>query len=520
MKTTAAPVTRCRSQHLMRHRKADPPSISVTVTYEGKERIAGPFTSSFRIGRDDACDVALPVHEISRQHVEIFHENDCWWLKDLGSSNGTFFRGERIERHAIEGTETFQLAANGPLVRFALSEGFSARASTTTKRSTPLPPSGAADKSLDDYKAHYLSDASDRPAGEHTMMIRRAFKTVQAEEKKKHSRVLQIVVGSAVVIIAVVFVLLIRSEQRLREGERQLANFLSQIRQMELDISNLRAENPGLDLSQQTARLRQMSELYDATIVEYGVRRRLNDEERLIYRMAVVFRESESEIPPGFVRAVKETIHDFWLRPGNLRTFREGVQRAQEKGYAGYIVEQLKRSGLPPDFFYLALQESVLDPTAVASRNTRWGWAKGMWQFIPDTGERYDLQRGPMWQEDAYDPADERHDFEKSTVAAAQYMSEIYRTLAQASGLLVMASYNWGEFAVRNKLDEFPDPDAFQGMEMTPESRSYWRFYSEYEDRIPDETRNYVLRIFSLAVIGSDPRFFGIDMDDPLHAYR
>ena len=40
---------------------------------------------------------------------------------------------------------------------------------------------------------------------------------------------------------------------------------------------------------------------------------------------------------------------------------------------------------------------------------------------------------------------DERHDFEKSTLAAVQYLRDIYDTEAQASGLLVMASYNWGE---------------------------------------------------------------------------
>ena len=45
------------------------------------------------------------------------------------------------------------------------------------------------------------------------------------------------------------------------------------------------------------------------------------------------------------------------------------------------------------------------------------------------------------------DLLDERHDFRKSTAVAACYLSDIYTTDAQASGLSVMASYNWGNAA-------------------------------------------------------------------------
>ena len=105
-------------------------------------------------------------------------------------------------------------------------------------------------------------------------------------------------------------------------------------------------------------------------------------------------------------------------------------------------------------------------------------------------------------------------------MAAAEYLSELYRTLAQASGLLVVASYNYGPTRIVKRLRDMPDPDAFQGMERNPRSRSYWRFYREYSDRLPQQTKDYVLRIFSLAVIGQDPEFFGIDMSDPLAPFR
>ena len=122
------------------------------------------------------------------------------------------------------------------------------------------------------------------------------------------------------------------------------------------------------------------------------------------------------------------------------------------------------------------------------------------------------------------DPQDERHDFKKSTHAAASYLRTIYATLAQASGLLAVASYNWGEHRVVTKLDELVGPQAipksaFEGVPENAEARSYWRFLGEFSARMPEETKDYVLRIFSAAVIGEDPRRFGFNFDNPLAAY-
>ena len=71
-----------------------------------------------------------------------------------------------------------------------------------------------------------------------------------------------------------------------------------------------------------------------------------------------------------------------------------------------------------------------------------------MWQFIPETGAKYGLRIGPLADFRRPDPADDRHNWEKATTAAARYLKDIYSTDAQASGLLVIASYNWGEHRV------------------------------------------------------------------------
>jgi hypothetical protein len=217
-------------------------------------------------------------------------------------------------------------------------------------------------------------------------------------------------------------------------------------------------------------------------------------------------------MPADFVRAVLDTIEVYWKGPGRGR-LEYALRRAEENGYTETIVREMQAHNLPPEFFYLALVESGFDPN-VSGPPTRFGHAKGMWQFIPETGREYGLNTGPLVDRREYDSLDERHDFAKSTRAAARYLRDIYGELAQASGLLVMASYNWGERRIISKLKPLMD-----GVPDTPEARSYWRFYGAYADRMPDETKGYVIKIFSAAVIGENPRLFGFDFDNPLKKY-
>jgi hypothetical protein len=125
-----------------------------------------------------------------------------------------------------------------------------------------------------------------------------------------------------------------------------------------------------------------------------------------------------------------------------------------------------------------------------------------MWQFISLTGNRYGLRIGPLYDQAVYDPQDDRFDWEKATSAAAKYIKDLHATDAQASGLLAMASYNWGEHNIRNIIVSMPE---------SPEERNFWRLLA-YK-KIPVETYDYVLSIFSAAVICENPRLFGFDVE-------
>jgi pSer/pThr/pTyr-binding forkhead associated (FHA) protein len=62
----------------------------------------------FLIGRGRHCDLVIDSAKVSREHAIVRREEDGWWIEDLGSSNGTWYRQARIDRRRIaDGDEYF-----------------------------------------------------------------------------------------------------------------------------------------------------------------------------------------------------------------------------------------------------------------------------------------------------------------------------------------------------------------------------------------------------------------------------
>ena len=65
----------------------------------------------FVVGRGGHCDLVIDSAKISREHAAFVRAPDGWWIEDLGSSNGTWFHGERVSRRRVEhGDELFLCA--------------------------------------------------------------------------------------------------------------------------------------------------------------------------------------------------------------------------------------------------------------------------------------------------------------------------------------------------------------------------------------------------------------------------
>ena len=529
------------------------------------------FKAPFEVGRSETCAVRFEGHpRVSRVHLRVFPEGGAWWVEDLGSANGLLVRGVRVARAEIDGVADVQVGEGGPHLTLTSASGppvlaapatgdgatddadetrafvpFQARAfaGTTAQAGTEAqtgpeergevpgdasaPPPGTPAAPGGDgtplsyehvVRRYFSEDEADEDAGERTRFIRQAYVDIKKATDKEHntrqSRTRGLLVASLVVCVVAVSYAGYR-EYTIRQLRTQAQELFTQLQsynvtvaqqvvavEAEIEARPEAADSLRSSLDDVLAVRQQTAARYDQFVRGLGVYDGLSSEEEAIYRVARAFGESELTIPPAFVDEVKVYVAK-WK---NSNRFQTAVRTAQVNGYIPATVDALRRNGLPPEFFYLALQESNFD-TRIVGPPTRYGYAKGAWQFIPETGQRYGLTPGPLVGQPVYDPQDERQDFDAAVEGAARYLHDIYVHLSQSSGLLVCASYNWGEHRVKTKM---------QGIANDPEHRTYWRFLTEYRDRMPDETKGYVMNIFAAAVIGQNPRMFGINMDPPL----
>ena len=64
------------------------------------------------LGRQQGCDLVVRDARASRRHVELIPEEGGLWLKDLGSANGTYLDGRRVEEaRLLEGGEEIRIGA-------------------------------------------------------------------------------------------------------------------------------------------------------------------------------------------------------------------------------------------------------------------------------------------------------------------------------------------------------------------------------------------------------------------------
>lgn len=61
------------------------------------------------IGRAPDCDVVIDNLGVSRVHAQIERTGDVYILRDLKSNNGTYVRGEKIQRHNLNTADEFFL---------------------------------------------------------------------------------------------------------------------------------------------------------------------------------------------------------------------------------------------------------------------------------------------------------------------------------------------------------------------------------------------------------------------------
>lgn len=160
------------------------------------------------------------------------------------------------------------------------------------------------------------------------------------------------------------------------------------------------------------------------------------------------------------------------------------LNRIVERGnrYLYFVVDEVEKRGMPMEIALLPMIESAYNPRAESPAR-----AAGMWQFIPETGKHYGLER--TWWYDG------RRDVVAATGAALDYLDTLHGMFDDWQ--LALASYNWGENAVKRAVDRNAsagNPTSFADL------------------RMPDETRNYVPKLLAIRNIIANPAAYGVTL--------
>lgn len=65
---------------------------------------------TFIIGRSRTCDLVIPSSKVSRQHSGICRENGEYYIEDLGSANGVWRDGVKIQKEKIKDGDEFMIS--------------------------------------------------------------------------------------------------------------------------------------------------------------------------------------------------------------------------------------------------------------------------------------------------------------------------------------------------------------------------------------------------------------------------
>lgn len=194
-------------------------------------------------------------------------------------------------------------------------------------------------------------------------------------------------------------------------------------------------------------------------------------------------------VPESFIKSVQGEI-DYFTKPGNRATLERCFRRKPR--FESLIREELARRSLPPDFLYIAMQESHFDPAAQSGNE-----ARGLWQMVPETAKEHGLKVPDEWKT-MRPEADERTRPRASTRAAAAYLHALYSEFGDAA--LAMAAYNAGAGRMRKTLRRIED---------AVNEKDYWYIYRM--GMMPPETREYVPKIIAMILIDRNRGKYGFD---------
>ena len=211
-------------------------------------------------------------------------------------------------------------------------------------------------------------------------------------------------------------------------------------------------------------------------------------------RVSTMMGDRPGKLDEEALRAIQKHVDYYANRSGNA-SGAESLNSiyARAHPYLPIIARSFTARKVPVIIgIYLPMIESAYQPCYESPIG-----AKGLFQFLPQTARHYDVASGELC------------DVEKVAPAAAHYIADHMADLGDdaESMTLVLLSYNTGSNWVRGSLRQLRDSDDYE--------RTFWMLFKN-RDRLDESFRNegagYVPMFFAAAIVGENPRNFGLQM--------
>jgi len=408
------------------------------------------------LGRDPECDWWVDDPRVSREHARISDEEGEHLLEDLGSRNGTRVNGALVTHAvALRDGDVIELGSAVTL-RYELGVGRDRRALALAGATLAV-----LVVALGVFFALHRDPVMDQAVGA-------ARAALEASERGDAARARDLL-GEAVARLYHegrlddVPRLHVR-EEGLRRIGAELGGDVDLVAAYRAAVERGRARQVAA-----VAPVRGPCRLDSIEVENFSVCVRERAEQVLVGLW-----QDPTKVPDSFYRSVQQQL--LVLLGSNRSWVSQSLARGAQ--LQPMIVRELEAAKVPPLLRYLAMIESGYNPRAMSGAG-----ARGLWQFIPATAQRYGLT--------VTGAVDERLDPAKSTRAAAHYLNDLAFEFGDEALLLAVASYNKGENGIRSALRKLDDPRT---------ERSYWVLAER--GLLPDETRDYVPRLIAAAVLG------------------
>jgi pSer/pThr/pTyr-binding forkhead associated (FHA) protein len=485
--------------------------------------------SSVTLGRSHNNDLAFTGDDadiVSGRHALVALKSQSLWLRDLDSTNGTFVGKFRVTERELLGGEIISLGPNGPALRVQVMD---VKEEAAPDDADTLLDEGRRTTSMAAIDVGLLAKSTAKGNRSLILEMARRLRSTNspqevmqglARDPERLARLLQggvmpervadwlggvggafarqrkriLWIGGGLGAAAFI-ALSVLGWQNLsyRSKIKKQGDLLGQIHALETGLDGFSANGE----EQTPERAKVVRELLAAERQLFQIREKLRLPDRSsTYRLPLgadvhqVLEELGKKgfiVPESFIKTVQGQI-EYFTKPGNRATLERCFRRKPR--FESLIRQELARKNLPPDFLYIAMQESLFDSAAQSGND-----ARGLWQMVPETAKEHGLKVPDEWRTVGPE-LDERTRPRASTRAAAKYLHVLYSEFGDAA--LAMAAYNAGAGKMRKTLRRIEDP---------VNDRDFWYIYRM--GMMSPETREYVPKIIAMILIDRNRERYG-----------